>query len=99
MRLENLKLEVTELATGRAEHIRRLNYVTSPKGSYRWDEASRRRTRIRIRINEVLLGMRAPAAASTNWPSVVQSIHLRLLKYRDPSEGGICRYRNETPNG
>ncbi|KAN0072951.1 hypothetical protein V8E54_009065, partial [Elaphomyces granulatus] len=74
MPLEKLRLMIAGLATCRTESIDHLNrnarILSSPRG-YR--EGIGRNKRLRTRINEVLLGIRAPAAKSTNWPSVVQT--------------------------
>jgi hypothetical protein len=93
---------VAGLATRRAENIDHLNRnarILSCPRVYR--EVIVRGERLRTRINEVLLGIRAPTAKSTNWPSVVQtdlpSMPL-LQKFCDPNEGGICHYRNGRRN-
>ncbi|KAN0072932.1 hypothetical protein V8E54_009046 [Elaphomyces granulatus] len=102
MPLEKLRLMVAGLATRRAEDIDHLNrnarILSSPQ-VYR--EVIVRDKRIRTRINEVLLGIRAPAAKSRNWPLVVQTnlpIMPLLQKFCDPNEGGICHYRNGKEN-
>jgi hypothetical protein len=95
MPLERLTLMVTNVATSRDDDIYCLNRSIGPTSSYQQYKIIERRKYLRIRISEVLLGIRAPAAASTNWPSVVQSKlpHLSppLLKFY---EGGICHYQN-----
>ena len=51
---------------------------------------------LRTRIYEVLLGIRAPAAASTNWPSTVELFgRPSLLKSYNlsESEGDDCYYQ------
>jgi hypothetical protein len=98
MPLEKLRLMVAGLATRRAEvidHLNRNARILSCPRVYR--EVIVRDKRIRTRINEVLLGIRVPAAKSTNWPSVVQTdlSSMPLLKKScDLNEGGICHYRN-----
>jgi hypothetical protein len=57
----------------------------------------------RSRISDILTGIRAPAAASTNWPSIVEFRpgfrQLPLLKFCDPNKGGTCYYRQESETG
>jgi hypothetical protein len=49
--------------------------------------------RIRSGINDVLLGMRASAAISKNWPSIVRGNVRQLLKDRSKEDGNRRRYR------
>jgi hypothetical protein len=95
---------VTDVATDRAGYIEHLNHRTCRRGTCRQVdqlfETIEWQSRLRARIKDVLLGMRAPAAASTNWPSIVYSSDslyddmLAFLKCRDPNQGGTCHYRN-----
>jgi hypothetical protein len=43
----------------------------------------------------VLLGIKASAAASKNWPSVVQASYLRFLKRKSKKDGNRRRYRRK----
>jgi hypothetical protein len=99
MPLEKLGLAVTDLATDRAEYIGHLDRGTRRSVGLSYYGAGARRDRLLTRISEVLLGMRAPEAASTNWPSIVhlpdKCYNPLLAKCRDPNEGGICHYRKE----
>jgi hypothetical protein len=98
---------VTDVATDRAGYIEHLNHGTCRHGTCRGGtcrlmdqlvETTVRISRLSARISNVLLGMRAPAAASTNWPSIVYSSDslyedmLAFLKCRDPNQGGTCHY-------
>jgi hypothetical protein len=52
---------------------------------------------LETRICDILQGIRAPAAASTDWPPVVQCGRgkLPLLKSCDSIEGDVCCYQYE----
>jgi hypothetical protein len=103
--LEKLRLLPTNPATHRAKDIDHLNRNARMKCSALKSEADRcghiileRRDKLRTRISEVLLGIRAPAATSTNWPLIVQTdvYSMPLLeKFCDPNEGGMCHYNGE----
>jgi len=95
--LEKLTLNPTQKATARATDIHHLDHGTRPKGSPQLYQAMERMRHIRTRIDAVLLGMRAPGAASTNWPSVVLADFLPLWKFSDPHENGTWRYQRERP--
>jgi hypothetical protein len=82
MPLDKLQLDIS---SRRAEHINQLNDKIVEQN---WI----RRKRLIARISKVLRGIRAPAAASTNWPSIVQLREDERLKLYGPNEGGICRY-------
>jgi hypothetical protein len=66
------------------------NYLGRRRTS--WPELEKLTTR----FSEVLLGIRAPVAASTNWPPIVECDlwnTSQLLKFCDPNKGGTCQYR------
>ena len=48
-------------------------------------------------IDDVLLETQASAAASKNWPSVVQASDSRLLKRRSKKDDNRQRYRKGPP--
>jgi hypothetical protein len=80
MPLDKLQLNIS---SRRAEHINQLN---------RPRDKIVEKNRIIASISKVLRGIRAPAAASTNWPSIVLLSECERLKLYGPNEGGICRY-------
>jgi hypothetical protein len=82
--LTALRLVVADAATGRTEHIDRLNRSARPENG-RYDRL------LRAEITDGLLGIRAPAAAATNWPSIVRPDGSPLKKFHDPDKG-ICCY-------
>jgi hypothetical protein len=99
--LEKLKLLPTMLPTHRAESIdyrNRNGYI--PTNTDLWAADYWRRKHLQIRVIEVLLGTRAPAATAINWPSIVYEVPSifrddrprALVKLCDPNEGGFCHY-------
>ncbi|OXV12187.1 hypothetical protein Egran_00052, partial [Elaphomyces granulatus] len=95
--LSKLTLNPTGNATDREVDIGHLDRRTRPKGSPQLYQALRRKERIRSAIDEVLLGMQASAAASKNWPSVVQASDSRLLKRRSKNDDNRPRYQIGPP--
>ncbi|KAN0072933.1 hypothetical protein V8E54_009047 [Elaphomyces granulatus] len=76
--LEKLRLLATNPATHRAKDIDHLNRNARIKCSaYDVDHCAHTilewRRKLRTRISQVLLGIRAPAATSTNWPLIVET--------------------------
>ncbi|KKA20321.1 hypothetical protein T310_5656 [Rasamsonia emersonii CBS 393.64] len=67
--------------TGREDDILLFDYVIDPDQPFPF----------LTRIEKVLLGMRAPAEASMNWPQFMQ--YRLFVKSQDPKENGIWRYR------
>jgi hypothetical protein len=102
IRLAKLRLIVATLDTFRAEDIEHLNCKTyNPCSIRRYKRIVMRYGRLKTRIREVILGMRAPAVASIHWPSIVDAKYCGealLLKFCDPSEGGIGCYGKEDEN-
>jgi hypothetical protein len=94
--LAKLRLIVATLNTFRAEDIDHLNHKTyNPCSTRRYKGIVMRNGHLKTRIREAILGMRAPAVASIHWPSRVEagfSDEMPLLKFCDPSEGGISCY-------
>ena len=94
--LEKLKLLPTNLSTHRAESIDHLNRNGHiPTDTNLWVQTYWRRKQLRIRVTEVLLGTRAPAATAKNWPSTVYEDRREvgpLVTFCDPNDGGICHY-------
>lgn len=87
----------TSEATARAEDIQNLDRGIGQRGSRQFYLSMERMRRIRTRIYAVLLGMRASAAASTNWPSEAVANYSTLLKCQDPNENSKWGYRRELP--
>lgn len=95
MPLEKLQLLPTSLATHRAESI---DHYLNPDddGIEAWYRRTiARRNHLQTRVTEVLLGIRAPAATSMNWPSIVDANFQRLVKFYDPNDGGIYHYKRK----
>ena len=84
MPLTTLRLVVADVATGRMHHIDRLNRSIHPEEG-RYDRI------VRSEIANGVRGVRAPAAAATNWPSMVNPDGSLLEIFHD-SDKGICRY-------
>jgi hypothetical protein len=82
--LTTLRLVVADVATGRAEHIDRLDRSARHEGG-RYDRI------IRAEIADGVRGVRAPAATATNWPSMVKPDGPPLKIFHD-SDKGICCY-------
>lgn len=74
-------MQAAKAVTGREDDILLFDYVIDPDQPFPF----------LTRIEKVLLGMRAPAEASMNWPQFMQ--YRLFVKSQDPKENGIWRYR------
>lgn len=83
--LTTLRLVVADEATGRTEHINRLDRHSRP-------EHGRPDRILRAEIADGIRGLRAPAAAATNWPSMINPDGFPLKILHD-SDKGMCRYQ------
>ncbi|KAL1962647.1 hypothetical protein VTN77DRAFT_9281 [Rasamsonia byssochlamydoides] len=83
--LIKLKLDLAWDSSGRSAALQRVERGTRTKGSPEGYWSLVQRDRIRERIETLILGMRAPALMSQNWPSVVD-VDRRLLKCQDLSD-------------
>jgi len=93
--LAKLTLNPTSDATDREIDLAHIGRGTRRKCSPQVYRALSRGRRIRSGINDVLLGIKASAAASKNWPSVVQASYLRFLKRKSKKDGNRRRYRRK----
>ena len=93
MSLEKLNLLFARPPSYRAEDIDDLNI--RPR---RRTGVLEQRRKLRDHISEVVLGVRAPAAAAKNWPNMVDigMFYPPPLKVCAPNEGGMCHYERKS---